>query len=455
METREYDADRKWISKCNYFLIQNLQAWEEWKKQECSIVSLDIETAGLNPDKHVVAGISLCVKEGEACYIPLNHSSGNFEDVDYFIKDLPQYLSKKTVLAYNAKFDIWFLKTAFGMDIQNYEDVMISSHMDFPDALSKGLKPTTLRLIGKKQIELKELFDPKSIYYSVKLLPGEEKPKRRKKVSHEDFCNLYPEGYPCDYACSDVDMTFRIYKLTEKERIEQKDIYNIEKQLLYLVLKIENNRVILDADYFSRVLRVVFQKMVILEKKIFDQVGRKYNILSPAQTADILVEMGVPLPKNDKDNYITDKSQLQIFTKDYPLISDILTYRKYSKAISGYLLKLYMGGLDERGVKFRFNQVAAATGRFSSSGKDKAEGAENVSAKDQDSDFIAVNAQNITANSEADWFKAKKIKQRRLKDTGQICYTEETSRLTEEEIAVFETLKERLKETKSKKEVEE
>lgn len=446
----EYLPEHEWIKECDYRVIRTIEEWEAWKKPFPEILSFDIETEGLNPEKHRIAGFVFCKEPGKAIYIPLNHVGNNFENVEYLLKDLQEIFKKVTVLAYNAKFDVNFVKVVYGLEIPNFEDVQISVHMDFPDALKKGLKQATDKLIGKKQIELKELFNPKGPYYSVFHPPGEERPKRSVKVSHKDFCSLYPEGYPCMYACSDADMTLQVYRMTEKERLTQKGIYDIENKLIKLVLAVENNRVMLDADYYCRLIRLIYQKLLLLEERIFEQTG-KYNILSNPQTAEILVSMGVPLEKNEKGNYVTDKKALALFSEKFPILKEILLYRQYVKAIGGYLLKLYMGGLDTRGVKFRFNQVATATGRFSSSGKDKTEGDANTSAKDQDSDFIAVNAQNITGNAEAEWFKGKRIMRRRLKDTGEECYKYEVARLTEEEIELFTNLKDRLKEPKVSK----
>lgn len=135
---------------------------------------------------------------------------------------------------------------------------------------------------------------------------------------------------------------------------------------------------------------------------------------------------------------------------EYPIIRDILTFRKYYKAISGYLMKLYQGGLNKDGARFSFNQLATATGRFSS-GKDKNQDISN--SKDQDSGYISVNAQNIQANSEATWFEATRIYTRRLKSDNTVCFQDKPFVLSDEQIEIFNTLKERNKKDKAEKDV--
>ncbi len=453
------DEQRKWIKTCSYKLITTVAEWEEYKKTAGLRVACDLETTGLNPYRHKVVGVSLCCEAGVAVYIPLNHTSNNFEGIEYFLKDFADFCKNRVIIFYNAKFDVEFLRNN-DVPVPEYEDVMVSVYLNFPDAPSRGLKDSSDRLLGHKMISLKELFDPESPFYSYPETEEEKKawelelekaakknkPPRKRKVKETDFSILPPTGYACDYACSDVDMTFRLDVMLEKERATQSHVYNIERRLMPIVLEMENNRVMLDSDYFARMIRTVFNKLLMSEMKIFEAAGKKFDINSPKQTGDVLVGLGIPLPKHEKTgNLITDKKTLSIMQTEFPIIGDILTYRKYYKAISGYLMKLYQGGLDPTGVRFSFNQLATATGRFSS-GKDKNQ--EVTNKRDLDSGYIGVNAQNIQANSEAIWFEATRIKNRRLKEDNTLCFEDIPAVLSSEEVELFENLKDRNKEPK-------
>ena len=71
----------------DYSCVQELGTLQNWisKINERGWVAVDTETTGLDDMVAELVGICLCVEVGEACYIPLNHKSG---DDDLFINTL-------------------------------------------------------------------------------------------------------------------------------------------------------------------------------------------------------------------------------------------------------------------------------------------------------------------------------------------------------------------------------
>ena len=67
------------IKKKNYQLIKNEKEIEDWMKQseEIGEFAIDTETTSLDPHTAKLVGISISNRIGNACYIPLNHVSGN------------------------------------------------------------------------------------------------------------------------------------------------------------------------------------------------------------------------------------------------------------------------------------------------------------------------------------------------------------------------------------------
>ncbi len=106
-----------------------------------------------------------------------------------------------------------------------------------------------------------------------------------------------------------------------------------------------------------------------LEKDIYAEAGREFNINSPKQLGAVLFEdMGIPYPKNGKNksgSYSTAADILDKLKDDHKIVADVLAYRKVAKLNSTYVEGLLpLIGEDGR-VRPHFMQTVAATGRLS------------------------------------------------------------------------------------------
>lgn len=106
-----------------------------------------------------------------------------------------------------------------------------------------------------------------------------------------------------------------------------------------------------------------------LEKEIYTEAGKEFNINSPKQLGTILFdELGIPYPKQGKNkngSYSTAADILDKLKDDHGIVSDVLEFRKLSKLKSTYVEGLLpLIGMDGR-VRPHFMQTVAATGRLS------------------------------------------------------------------------------------------
>ena len=77
------------------------------------IIVVDVETNSLNIRQADLVGISLCVKEGNAYYIPLNHSNKEDKQIksqlntELVIKKIKPFLEDKSIkkIGHNIKYD--------------------------------------------------------------------------------------------------------------------------------------------------------------------------------------------------------------------------------------------------------------------------------------------------------------------------------------------------------------
>ena len=105
-----------------------------------------------------------------------------------------------------------------------------------------------------------------------------------------------------------------------------------------------------------------------LEKNIYEQAGKTFNINSPKQLGVILFEdLKMPFAKKTKTGYSTSADILEKLEPDYPIVSNILEYRQLTKLKSTYADGLAAFIQEDGKIHSIFHQKVTATGRLSSS----------------------------------------------------------------------------------------
>ncbi len=144
---------------------------------------------------------------------------------------------------------------------------------------------------------------------------------------------------------------------------------DMEMPLIPVLVKMEKTGVGIDLDAFSAFLRDVKERLQELTDEIYSIAGKKFNIRSTQQTAEVLFE-DLDLKsrrKTPKGAFSTSNVVLEAMKGDHPVIGLILEFRTFEKLRSTYLEPLPgKVGADGR-LHTTFNQLATATGRLSSS----------------------------------------------------------------------------------------
>ncbi|GEQ98991.1 hypothetical protein JCM17844_26280 [Iodidimonas gelatinilytica] len=96
--TSPQEAETTEIKATNYSIVDQMADLEHWvaRIRDTGIVAVDTETTSLDPMRAELVGISLSVKGGEACYIPLRHRKSDGLD---FGTDTLRQLPVKDALA--------------------------------------------------------------------------------------------------------------------------------------------------------------------------------------------------------------------------------------------------------------------------------------------------------------------------------------------------------------------
>ena len=344
------------IKKKNYQLIKNEKEIEDWMKQseEIGEFAIDTETTSLDPHTAKLVGISISNRIGNACYIPLNHVSGNNLNEKKVLGVLKNYLEDESIkkVGQNIKFD-FIVFYHRGITLNSMEDTMLMSYT--LDAGKNRHNMDTLSEIhlGHKTIKFKDLVGT------------------GKKQLNFSEVNISEAK---DYAAEDADITFRLYKIFLKSLKAEKllNIYELfEKPLIKILAEMEIKGIKLDKSSLNKLSSKFSTKIEKLEKSIFKISKKTFNIGSTKQLGEIMYNdlKIAALKKTKKGSFATSASVLEdLAFKGYEFPKLILEWRQISK-----LKNTYSDALPEhinqntKRVHTSFLLAATTTGRLASS----------------------------------------------------------------------------------------
>jgi DNA polymerase-1 len=174
------------------------------------------------------------------------------------------------------------------------------------------------------------------------------------------------------YAAEDADITLRLWQifkpLLHKTNVTR--VYEtLERPLVPVLAGMERSGIKVDRDTLSRMSNAFAQKMAGLEDEIYEMVGRKFNVGSPAQVGEILFdEMSLEGGKKGKNGkYATGADVLEDLATEHELPRRVLDWRQLSKLKSTYTDALQDHINKDTGrVHTSYSIAGASTGRLAS-----------------------------------------------------------------------------------------
>ncbi|MDF1857455.1 MAG: DNA polymerase I [Candidatus Pelagibacter bacterium] len=344
------------ISKKNYHLITNEEEIEEWinEAEEAGELVIDTETSSLDAHQADLVGISLSTKIGKACYIPIAHKFDGCLDKNIVIKKLKPLLEDKSVkkIGQNIKFDFIVLYKQ-GIKMNSMEDTMLMSYV-----LDAGKNRHNMDTLSEIHLQHKTI--------SFKEIVGTGK----KEINFSDV----ELDKAMEYAAEDADITYRLYKIFNKNLKLEKltNIYEIfEKPLIEILAFMEIEGIKVD-NKFLKVLSEKFEKKINkIEKEVFKISKKEFNIASPKQLGEIIYnELKIAaLKKTKKGSFATNAGVLEdLAFKGHKFPQLVLDWRQVSKLKNTYsdALPEHINPSTKR-VHTSFLLAATTTGRLASS----------------------------------------------------------------------------------------
>ncbi len=358
------------IDRSKYECVQTTDALAGWIERAFAarLVAVDTETTALDAMRADLAGVSLSLGAGDACYIPLAHGGSDmFSEtpqqvpLEVATAMLKPLLESDAVLkiGQNIKYDINIL-SRHGIMVSPIDDTMVMS-FDLDAGRSEdgiggghGMDELSTRHLGHTTLTFKDVCGT-----GKKLIPFGEVPLDR----------------ATEYAAEDAEVTWRLHRALKPRLSEEAAtrIYErVDRPLIPVVAAMERAGIKVDREALAGLSTTFAAAIAALEQEVFAAAGQEFTIGSPKQLGDILFDkLGFKGGKKGKSGqYSTDQSVLERLVgegEDAVIATKVLEWRQLSKLRSTYTEALQAAINPRTGrVHTSYSLVGAQTGRLSS-----------------------------------------------------------------------------------------
>jgi DNA polymerase-1 len=314
---------------------------------------IDTETTAIQPRWAEIVGYSFCWRPGEAYYVPVRAPAGEPQlDPAEVLAVLAPVLENPAVakIGQNLKYDMVVLQSA-GVELRGAAfDTMVADYLLDPGERSHNMDDMARRHLGHQTITIDQLI-------------GSGKNQQR--------MDQVPVDLITQYAAEDADVTLRLAALLGPRLAEQgldELFHRLEMPLIDVLAELEFNGIRVDVGRLRELSGQFNDRIMRLEREIFEIAGREFNIDSRIQLGELLYqELKLPVLKKTKTGPSMDADVLEDLAALHPLPAKVIEYRQNAKLKSTYVDALQeLVHPQTLRVHSSFKQDVAATGRLSS-----------------------------------------------------------------------------------------
>ena len=314
--------------------------------------AFDTETTGTDPITAELVGMSFAIEEGVAYYVPVPADRSEAQGiVEQFRAVLEAEQAQK--IGQNIKYDYLIMQN-YGVELGGpMFDTMVAHYLLQPE-LSHGMDYLAEIYLKYDTIKIESLIGPRG-------------------RGQKNMRDLTPADI-CDYACEDADVTLKLKHILEKELVTagaDKLFYDIEMPLVKVLAYMERNGARISTQALKDTSRYFTERLMQIEREIYELAGFSFNIASPKQVGEVLFERIKIVEKAKKTKsgqYSTSEEVLEGLRSKHPIVEKILDHRGLKKLLNTYVDALPALINPTTGkIHTSFNQTITATGRLSSS----------------------------------------------------------------------------------------
>ena len=346
----------------DYETVLTRERLDHWlaRLRAAPLVAFDTETTSLDAMAARIVGVSFAVQPGEAAYVPLAHDYPGAPEqlpLDEVLALLKPWLEDPAAakVGQHVKYDAHVLAN-HGIAARGFRhDTLLQSYV-LEAHLNHGLEKLAERHLG------------------------------RKGIAYEDLCGKGANQIPfsqvdvtraAEYSGEDSEMTLAVHQVLWPQLeadppapFGQRFVYeSIEMPVSELLLRIERQGVLIDAQRLAQQSKDLGERLVALEQQAYELAGQPFNLGSPKQIGEILFgKLGLPVKKKTASGApSTDEEVLAELAADYPLPAKLLEHRSLAKLKGTYTDKLpLMVNASTGRVHTNYAQAVAVTGRLAS-----------------------------------------------------------------------------------------
>lgn len=339
--------------KHTYHLADTLQKRKELiaKLESASGFCFDTETTDIDANKAELVGMSFSVTPHEAYYVPV---PANYDEASQIVNEFRQVFENPMIekTGQNIKYDMMMLK---------WYDIAVKGPL-FDTMLAHYLIEPDMRHNMNLLAEVYLNYEP----VKIESLIGE---KKADQISMREVDISVIK----DYAAEDADVTLQLKNKLEPELQKNQLVAlfrNVEMPLIPVLAGMETEGVAIDPDALNEFSGILEKEIEIVEAKIYEAAGMRFNISSPKQLGEVFFDVLKIDPKAKKTKtgqYATGEDVLSKLSDKHPAVQLVLEYRGLVKLKNTYVDTLPSMINPRTGrIHTSYQQAVAATGRLSS-----------------------------------------------------------------------------------------
>jgi DNA polymerase-1 len=302
------------------------------------VLSIDFETPSLDwwTERALLVGIYAPTFEGH-----INLFEYNDETLALFFRD---FVKNRSFVFHNAKFDLHFMERWVNVHPIPFSDTMILAYM-YQEKMHNGLESLSLRYFGSDACVAKQAVDD----FNKKFF---------KKKADIRFDKVPPDLLGAR-GVEDAKNTFKLFEIL-RPKVYSEEIYLLEKKLVKILLRMENNGVLIDVPYLQELDKKLDRSILEFKNKY-----SHINLNSTKQLVQWLFEdlKLEPSELTAKGSPSTKTSALKLINS--PETKDLIGFREIDKLKSAFTTNLLAKVDVNKKIHADFKQVGTETGRLS------------------------------------------------------------------------------------------